>query len=61
MQGDSGGPLLVNGNVQIGISSFVSGRGCADPTRAPVSTRVSAYLGWISATMASNPTPAPGK
>ncbi len=60
MQGDSGGPILVNGNVQIGISSFVSGRGCADPALAPVFTRVSAYLGWIAAAMASNPPPASG-
>jgi secreted trypsin-like serine protease len=61
MQGDSGGPLLVNGNVQIGISSFVSASGCANPTRFPVFTRVSTYLGWIAATMANNPPPASGK
>ncbi|XP_046443880.1 chymotrypsin-like elastase family member 1 [Daphnia pulex] len=59
--GDSGGPLLVNGNVQIGISSFISDNGCNDPTRFPVFTRVFTYLGWIAATMANNPPPASGK
>ncbi|EFX66723.1 hypothetical protein DAPPUDRAFT_331736 [Daphnia pulex] len=59
--GDSGGPIFVNGNVQIGVVSFVSDSGCDDPTHVPVFTRVSAYLGWIAATMASNPPPASGK
>jgi secreted trypsin-like serine protease len=60
-QGDSGGPLLVNGNVQVGVVSFGSGNGCADPAHIPVFTRVSAYLDWIATTMAANPPPTVGK
>ncbi|KAI9564921.1 hypothetical protein GHT06_008662 [Daphnia sinensis] len=56
-QGDSGGPLLVDG-VQVGITSW--GFGCASPNYAGVYTRVTSYVDWISATMASNPSPASG-
>jgi trypsin len=61
MQGDSGGPILVGGKLQVGVVSFGSGRGCADPNNVPVFARVSAYLGWIATTMAANPPPAAGK
>ena len=60
IQGDSGGPLLVAGNIQIGIASF-GAKNCSDPLRVPVFTRVSAYVPWITNTIASNPPLAVGK
>ncbi|XP_031423045.1 elastase-1-like [Clupea harengus] len=49
-QGDSGGPLncVVNGRpVVYGITSFVSARGCSQPTKPTVFTHVSAFSEWI--------------
>ncbi|EFX72985.1 hypothetical protein DAPPUDRAFT_325787 [Daphnia pulex] len=54
--GDSGGPLMVSG-VQVGIVSYGKG---ACGTIPSVFTRVSAYLNWISTTLARNPAPAAG-
>lgn len=59
--GDSGGPLIIKGNdtdgdgdgtiaasdIQIGIVSFGSSRGCDDPKLPNVFVRVSSYADWI--------------
>ncbi|XP_063698339.1 collagenase-like [Culicoides brevitarsis] len=50
-QGDSGGPLItyddnLGKNIQIGVVSFVSGRGCEAGIPAGY-VRVSSYLDWI--------------
>lgn len=59
-QDDEGGPVLVNG-VQVGIASFFSSNNqCNDPNAPAVFTRVSAYLDWITKTMASHPPPQSG-
>lgn len=55
--GDSGGPILVwdNANwVQVGITS--RGEGCALPHKPGISTRLSAYIGWIKGFI-NKPTP----
>ncbi|XP_016955935.1 serine protease 3 [Drosophila biarmipes] len=44
-QGDSGGPLALNGKL-IGVTSFVSAKGCERNTPAGF-TRVTSYLDWI--------------
>ena len=50
-QGDSGGPLFHSTsdgrNVLVGITSFVSGRGCAAPGYPAVYARVASYIDWI--------------
>ncbi|XP_062400928.1 elastase-1-like [Sardina pilchardus] len=56
-QGDSGGPLncMVNGQTVVyGIASFVSAKGCNQPKRPAVFTRVSAFSEWIETTMKNN-------
>jgi len=44
-QGDSGGPLALNSKL-IGVTSFVSAKGCEKNTPAGF-TRVTSYLDWI--------------
>jgi secreted trypsin-like serine protease len=50
--GDSGGPLIILGNsatqdIQVGIASFVSKKGCSIVNYPSVFTRVSNYRQWI--------------
>ncbi|KAJ8942822.1 hypothetical protein NQ318_022836 [Aromia moschata] len=47
-QGDSGGPLVVN-NVQVGVTSFVSARGCQSGLPSGFA-RVSSFRDWIAQT-----------
>ncbi|XP_062046028.1 chymotrypsin-like elastase family member 3B [Lepus europaeus] len=56
--GDSGGPLncrIGKGVWKVyGVASFVSIEGCDTPQKPTVFTRVSAYIDWISGTIASH-------
>ncbi|XP_015917849.1 chymotrypsin-C isoform X2 [Parasteatoda tepidariorum] len=52
--GDSGGPLVALNEtkpVAIGVASFVSRRGCAQPFIPAVYTRVASYMDWITEKM----------
>lgn len=55
-QGDSGGPLTytdANNTYLVGVTSFVSSRGC-DSGAPSGFARVTSFLGWIESTMAAN-------
>ncbi|XP_029380657.1 proproteinase E-like [Echeneis naucrates] len=56
--GDSGGPLNCknrDGRWYVeGVTSFVDGRGCNNPQKPTMFTRVASFIPWISETMARN-------
>lgn len=51
---DSGGPLFGRDGRQVGVVSFGSERGCAEPRAYGVYVRVSRYRKWIDETLAAS-------